>query len=170
MHRPLLVLSALALSLVPLTAQAQMTPGTALGAGAHGYDWEIGTWSCTNPTPSAMAGPAHQTTTVTKTSTGALLFHTTGANFDFSAYYIYLPNKQMWMSPYSGADGSFGSESTSQAGKKTVWVGSTYFPETQKTMPTRDTYVNSVNKYTDLGEYSSGGAWRMQYNVTCTKT
>jgi hypothetical protein len=169
MYRSLLIIGALALALAPLVAQAQMTSAATTGVGPHGYDWQIGTWSCTNPMPSAMGGPAHQSMTVTKTSTGALLFHTTGTNFDFSAYDMYVPSKQMWVSPYSGADGTYGSESTSQTGKKTVWVGSSYFPEMGKTMPTRDTYVNSSNKYTDLGEYSSGGVWKTQYNVTCTK-
>lgn len=151
-------------------AQSTMMSSSTYGVGPHGYDWQIGTWSCTNPTPSAMSGPAHQTETFSKTNGGAILFHTTGTNYDFSAYNVYVPSKKMWINPYSGADGTYGSESTSQTGKKIVWVGSTYFPELGKIVPTRDTYVNSPNKVTDLGELSSGGVWKEQYNITCTRT
>jgi hypothetical protein len=154
----------------PSMARAEMTSPATYGAGPHGYDWEIGTWSCTNDTPSAESGPAAQTVTITKTSSGAIFFHTTGTNFDFTSYNVYVPSKKMWLGPYSGADGTYGNESTSQTGKKVVWVGSTYFADSGRTMPTRDTYVNSANKYTDLGEISSGGVWKKQYNMTCTKT
>jgi hypothetical protein len=154
----------------PSMARAEVASTAMYGAGPHGYDWEIGTWSCTNDSPSAESGPADQTLTVTKTSSGALLFHTTGTNFDFTSYNTYVPSIKMWLSPYSGADGTYGNESTSQTGKKVVWVGSTHFADSGKTMPTRDTYVNSPNKYTDLGEFSSGGVWKKQYNMTCTKT
>jgi hypothetical protein len=141
-----------------------------VGAGPGGYDWQIGTWSCINPAPSAASGPAHQTETISKTSGGAILIHTTGTDFDFSDYDVYVPTKKMWVSPVSGADGTYGSESTSQTGKKIVWAGSAYFPDSGKTMPTRDTVVNSPNKYTDLGEFNSGGAWKELYNITCTRT
>jgi hypothetical protein len=66
--------------LAPAVTWAEPSSG-AYGAGPNGYDWQIGTWSCTNPTPSAISGPAKQTQTVTKISSGALLFHTIGANF-----------------------------------------------------------------------------------------
>jgi hypothetical protein len=85
-------------------------------------------------------------------------------------YNVYVPSKKMWISPVSAADGTYGSESTSQTGTKIVWAGSTYFPDSGKTMPTRDTIVNSPNKTTDLGELSSGAVWKEQYNITCTRT
>ncbi len=128
------------------------------GAGPHGYDYQIGTWTCANPAPSPISGPAHQTMTVTKVSDGVLLFRTTGTNYDFTSNNIYVSAKNRWTNPYSGSDGSYGDESTSQTGSKTVWVGSTYFPKMGKMVQTRDTYVNSASKYTDLGEYSLNAA------------
>jgi hypothetical protein len=160
------VMTALAAPSVARSADAS----TSYGAGPHGYDWQIGTWSCTNPTPSAVSGPAHQTMTVTRTASGALLFHSTGTNFDVTSYNVYVPSKKMWLGPFSTGDGTYGNESTSQTGTRIVWVGSTYFPDSGKTMPTRDTYVNSANKTTDVGEVNSGGVWKKQYSITCTKT
>lgn len=156
--------------LAPSVAHSQMMSDDAYGAGPHGYDWMVGTWSCTNPNPSKTSGPAHQTQTVTKANGGAILFHITGANMDYSNYDVYVASKKMWVSPVSGADGTYGNESTSDTGKRIVWVGSTFFPDSGKTMPTRDTFANSANKFTDLGETNSGGVWKTAYKITCTKT
>lgn len=171
MKRFLFAISMIAAVVTPSVARSA-DASAAYGVGPHGYDWQIGTWSCVNSMPSinSESGPTHQMVTASKVSGGAILFHTTGTNFDFSDYNIYVPAKKMWLSPFSGNDGSYGTETTTQTGMKTVWVGSSYFPSSGKTMPTRDTYVNTANKYTDLGEYSIGGVWKKQYNVTCTRT
>lgn len=169
MNRFLLAIAVVLAAIAPSAARSA-DASTSYGVGPHGYDWQIGTWSCLNSTPSVESGPAHQTMTVTKAENGAIVFHTIGTNFDFTSYDVYVPGKKMWLGPYSGSDGTYGNESTSETGKKVVWVGSTYFPDTGKTMPTRDTYVNSAGKYTDLGEINSGGVWKKQYVLTCTKS
>jgi hypothetical protein len=142
------------------------------GVGPHGYDWEIGNWSCTNSMPSTpMGGPSSETLTATRTNTGALLFRTTGANYDSVYYNRYDAKSKMWLSPFALADGSYGSESTTQTGKTTVWSGQVFFAPSRKTIPTRDTYVIiSSTKLTDLGENQIGGSWKPQYNYSCTKT
>ncbi|MBV8373358.1 MAG: hypothetical protein JOY69_08875 [Candidatus Eremiobacteraeota bacterium] len=139
------------------------------GAGPHGYDWEIGTWSCTNSMPSPMGGPSKQTLTVSRTNGGAIMYRATGSNFDNVWYNVYLPNTQSWVSPFVVANGTHGSESTSQTGAKVVWVGVAY-DATGKMMHVRDTNSLGLTKYTDLGEYQSGGAWKEQYLVSCVKT
>jgi hypothetical protein len=166
--RSSLVLSMLVV--VPNAAQAQSIMSTSMiGVGKHGYDWIIGTWTCTNSTPSAMAGPAIVTLKASRGSAGSeLLLRSTGKNFDSSGYLIYAPPR--WLNPSSFADGGHESESTLQIGNKAVWTG-TYVSPAGKSMQVRDTYVSpSLTKYTDLGEYQSGGVWKKLYNITCTKT
>lgn len=170
MKRILYALVAMTAVVAPSVARAQMTANAVYGAGAHGYDWAIGTWSCTNTMPSPMGGPTQTTLTVSKANNGAVFYRSTGANFDNVWYNVYLPAKRMWTSPFILADGSYGTESTSQTGKKIVWVGSAYFGSSGKMMPIRDTNVIGPDKYTDLGEYRSGGVWKAQYNVACTRT
>jgi hypothetical protein len=70
------------------------------------------------------------------------------------------------------ADGSYGTESTTQTGKTTVWTGPAFYGATGKTAQNRDTdVILSSTKFTDLGEYQADdGAWKTQYNLTCTKT
>lgn len=168
MKRFLLSAIALALSLVPAAVHSQAMSSSAIGAGPTGYDWAVGTWSCTNTMPSAMGGPSTQTLTVTKTNSGAVMYHATGANFDNTWYNVYMPATKSWTSPFILADGTYGTESTSQTGAKIVWTG-TATDATGKSMPVRDTNVISSSKYTDLGEYQSGGSWKPQYRVSCTK-
>lgn len=155
-------------------AQAKSTawsPSMA-GVGAHGYDWQIGNWSCSNSMPLAMGGPSSQTLTVTPAKSGAVMFHTTGKNFDLVAYNQYVAKTKTWLGPYASADGSYGSESTTQTGKTTVWAGPAFIAGMGKTTQGRDTYVIfSATKFSDLGEYQSNdGTWKKQYNTTCTKT
>jgi len=154
------------------SSSAEWSPSMA-GVGAHGYDWQIGNWSCTNSMPlSPMSGPSKTTGTVTRTNSGALLYHTTGKNFDSVGYGVYVAKTKTWLGPVALADGSYGSESTTQTGKTTVWTGPIFYAATGKTMQGRDTYVIlSSTKYTDLGEYQSGdGTWKTQYKLACTKT
>jgi hypothetical protein len=162
------------LAVASSAAQAKSTawsPSMA-GVGAHGYDWQIGNWSCTNSMPSAMGGPSIQTLTVTRANSGAVMFHTTGENFDSVGYNQYVAKTKTWLGPYAAADGSYGTESTTQTGKTTVWAGPAFIAAMGKTTQGRDTYVIlSATKYTDLGEYKSDdGTWKTQYITTCTKT
>jgi hypothetical protein len=154
---------------VPSAAQSQTMSASMNGAGPNGFDWAIGTWSCTNNVPSSMGGPSSQTLNVTKTSSGALLYHAAGKNYDNSWYNVYVPKTKMWVSPFILADGTYGTESTNQTGKTIVWTG-TAIDASGTTTQIRDTNVYEGTKYTDLGEYRSAGAWKTQYNVTCTKT
>jgi hypothetical protein len=156
--------------LVPSAALPQMTSSADYGNGPHGYDWMVGTWSCTNSMPSPMGGPAQTTLTVSKTNGGVIFYRSTGTNFDNSWYNVYVPSKKMWISPFIVSDGSYGTESTSQTGGKIVWVGTAYDGGSGKTMAIRDTNVAGANKYTDLGEARFAGVWKEQYKVTCTRT
>ena len=145
-----------------------MIPST-VGVGPHGYDWQIGTWSCTNSMPaSPIGGPSSQTETVSRTSSGAILYHITGNNFDLSAYNVYVPEKKMWVSPFSGADGSYGSESMTQPGRNIIWTGIAFDPA-GKSMQVRDTIVYESTQFSDVGGSLSAGIWKTQYKITCSK-
>jgi hypothetical protein len=168
MNRFLWLIMVTAFVVVPCAVYAQAMAPSSNGVGPNGFDWAVGTWSCTNSMPSPMGGPATQTLVVTKTSNGSIMYHATGANFDNVWYNVYQPQSKTWVSPFIINDGTHGSESTSQTGEKIVWLGQATDP-TGKTMQIRDTSVVTSTKYTDLGEVQSGGAWKAQYNVTCTK-
>ncbi len=173
MKRLLWFVTLAALAVAPCAAQAQPTAWSAsmVGVGPHGYDWAIGRWSCTNSMPSPMGGPSTSTSTVTASNGGGVFFRNTGKNFDNSYYAVYGSKTKAWLSPFIFADGSYGSESTTQTGKKIVWTGSVLDAASGKTMQVRDTDVMlSATKYTDLGESQSGGIWKAQYNLTCTKS
>jgi hypothetical protein len=118
---------------------------------------------------SPTGGPTSTTETVSRTSTGAILYHITGNNFDFSVYNVYVPAKKMWVSPVDGADGTYGTESTTQSGKNIVWTG-TSVDAAGKTTQIRDTEMYESTQYSDLGESLSGGTWKAQYKITCTRS
>ena len=171
MKKILWVFCAMMAAGVPVVALPQMMSAAMNGAGPHGYDWMVGTWSCTNTLPSPMGGPKRTTLTVSKANGGAIMYRSTGINFDNVWYNVYSASKRTWTSPFIIADGSYGTESTSQTGKKIMWVGSAYFADSGKTMPVRDTNTFSgPNKYKDLGEQRSGGVWKVQYVVSCART
>ncbi len=155
--------------LAPCAVGAQTMSASAIGVGPSGFDWAVGTWSCTNSIPSPMGGPNSQTLTVTKTANGSIMYHATGTNFDNTWYNVYVPATKSWVSPFIIADGSYGSESTSQTGAKIVWTGSATDPS-GKTAQIRDTNTFEGAKYHDLGEVQTAGTWKPQYNVTCTKS
>jgi hypothetical protein len=138
------------------------------GAGPHGYDWAIGTWSCTNGVPSPVGGPSKQTLVVSRANGGAILYHATGENFDNTWYNIYVPSTKSWVSPFIISNGSYGNESTMGSGTKIVWTGTAY-NSSGKMMHIRDTNTIAPTKYSDLGEYESSGGWKTQYSVSCTK-
>jgi hypothetical protein len=153
----------------PCAVHSQTTSASTYGVGPTGFDWAVGAWSCTNSMPSPMGGPSSQTLTVTKTNNGAIMYHATAENFDNVWYDVYVPKSKSWVSPFIIADGSYGTESTAQTGPKIVWTG-TATDAAGNTMQIRDTNVSEGSKYTDLGEFKSGGTWKPQYNVTCTKS
>jgi hypothetical protein len=152
---------------VPCAVHSQTA--SMIGVGPNGFDWAVGTWTCTNAMPSPMGGPSNQTLTITKTGSGAIMYHATGRNFDNTWYNVYLPNSKSWVSPFILADGTYGTESTNQTGAKMIWTG-TATDATGATMQVRDTNVFVGSRYTDLGEFQSGGTWKIQYKVTCTKS
>lgn len=155
-----------ALLVAPGVASAQSSTGS------HAYDWLIGTWSCTNATPNAMAGPASQTETVTRSSTtGAFITHFTGTNFDQYGFLSYDPATRTWWSSWAFTGGSIGNESTTMSGAKTVWHGSFFNAANGTHSHLRDTMtISSPTKYTDLGEDDSSGSMKPIYNGTCTKS
>ncbi len=162
-------MAAAALVLIPSIARSQTIPST-VGAGPHGFDWQVGTWSCTNGmSATSLGGPSNQTETVSRTSAGAILFHVTGNNYDASAYNVYVPAKKMWVSPLSVADGTYATESTMQSGKKIVWTG-TAVDAAGKTTQIRDTMVYGNASYSDLGESLLAGAWKKEYKVNCARS
>ncbi|MBV8639729.1 MAG: hypothetical protein JO322_16735 [Candidatus Eremiobacteraeota bacterium] len=163
-----IVLTTFVLAPCAAISQTAMSPST-VGVGPSGFDWAVGTWACTNSMPSPMGGPATQTLTVTKTNGGAIMYHAVGANFDNTWYNVYVPATKSWKSPFIINDGTYGTESTTQTGATIVWNGSATDP-TGKTLQVRDTNTLTTTKYTDLGEVQSGGVWKPQYKMSCTKS
>jgi hypothetical protein len=60
-------------------------------------------------------------------------------------------------------------ESTSRTGSKSCGPAG-YFADSGKTLPIRDTNVNSLNTFAELGEVRSNGAWKTESSVNCTRT
>lgn len=140
-------------------------PVSMYGVGPHGFDWAVGTWACTSTSHVSSA-----TLRVTRTGGGQLLYRSSGKSFDNAWYAVYMPKTKTWVAPFIVDDGSYGTESTNQSGKKIVWTGTAYFADSGKTLPVRDTNVNGPNTYSDVGEVQSNGAWKTEYSVNCTKT
>jgi hypothetical protein len=163
-------LTAAALVMVPSIARSQTTSSSMIGAGAHGNDWLIGTWSCTNSMPATpIGGPSNQTERVSRIGEGAFLNHWSGSNYDFYSHVVYVPAKKMWVSTFIAPDGSYGGESTTQTGKTIISTG-TAVDTAGKTTQMRDTQVYlGPTKYTDAGQALLGGSWKTQYKITCTK-
>ncbi|HVN69789.1 MAG TPA: hypothetical protein VMU38_09095 [Candidatus Binatia bacterium] len=172
MKRLLTFVAFAALTIAPCATQAQSAmSASTLGVGPHGWDYYIGTWSCSNSMPSAMSGPATQTLTVSRSAAGSgLFFRVTGTGFDGSGFVTYAAPSKTWMNPASLANGSYSYESTTQTGKKTVWTGTMFDASTGKTMQIRDTYTLSPSSYTDVTQYKSGAVWKTSYSATCTKS
>ena len=159
------------LALAPSQALSQSNMmSMQIGVGPHGYDFAIGTWSCTNSMPSAMSGPASTTLTLTRSPQGSLMFHSTGGNFDSVGYVAYNAKTKTWWNPGAVGDGSYSTESTQQTGRKTVWTGTFFDAATRKTTPIRDTYAFGATKYTDVTQLQTGGVWKTVANVACTKS
>jgi hypothetical protein len=153
-------------------AQSSMMSAAMVGTGPHGYDWLIGTWTCKNTVPTALAGPAIQTFTVARSgSTGALTFRIVGKDYDQLGFISYVPKTKTWWYSWAYPGGSYGGESSKQTGMKTFWTGSVFDASSGTVMKIRDTYtVYGLSKFNDFGETAVGGVWRAAYNGTCTKT
>lgn len=173
MQRYLIAFAAISVLLSPMLARGAsgpMSPST-VGAGANGYDWLVGTWSCTNTMEPSKLGALSQTTlTATKLKDGSIALHTTSPNGDVTVYYAYISNTKSWYSPFVDSTGNYGYESTQQSGKTIRWTGTFYL--TNSSMTTiRDTFTMlSMSKQYDLSEAKVGGAWKVVAKTTCTKS
>jgi len=144
---------------------------SAVGAGPHGYDYMVGTWSCTNAMhPSELGALASTTFTATKLKDGNIMIRTASPNGDVTSYSTYLAKTNTWYAPYADSGGKYGTETTQGTGKTIHWGGSFY--DTDRTMtPIRDTFTMlSMTKQVDLSEAKVGGVWKVTAKTTCTKS
>jgi hypothetical protein len=144
---------------------------SAVGAGPHGYDWFVGTWTCTNTMqPSELGALASTTLTATKVKDGNIILRTASPNGDVTAYYAYVPKTKTWYSPFADSGGKYGAETTQEAGKTIRWVG-TFYDTNGSATPIRDTFTMlSMTKQYDLGEAKVGGVWKVIAKTTCVKS
>ena len=165
------VLALGAFALAPCAALSAPMPVSMVGVGPHGYDFMIGSWSCTNTVPSRLGGPSNSSFTISRSVNGALFVHSTAANYDTSSYVVYSPKTKTWWSPTAYADGSYNLESTRQTGAKTIWTGTLFDAASGTTNPIRDTFTfpNSTTQ-TDVTQVHAGGIWKTVANTTCTKS
>jgi hypothetical protein len=173
MKRLLLPAVFAALVMAPCVAPAQSSmSGPASGVGPHGWDYYIGTWTCTNTMPpSAQSGPATVTVKISASNAGAPLFvRATGPSFDESGYVSYSSKTKTWSNPSAYDDGSYSLESTTQTGKKTTWSGTYYNAASGTSTRLRDTYNLSPGHYTDLTQMDTGSGWKTTASSTCTKS
>jgi hypothetical protein len=175
MRRLVILLVACAAVLAPTLAGPALgdTPPSisAVGAGPHGYDYMVGTWSCTNSMhPSELGALASTTITATKLKDGNIMLRTASPNGDVTAYDAYLAKTKTWYSPFADSGGKYGTESTQQIGKTIRWIGTFYDADGTAT-PIRDTFTMvSMAKQVDLGEAKVGAAWKVTAKTTCTKS
>jgi hypothetical protein len=152
-------------------------PGTAasapvvVGAGAHGYDWLLGSWSCVNPNPGPLSGPAATSYTASRANDGVgVIVRTKGKGFDLTTYIAYDSKTKTWWGPEAYADGSYESESSTGTGSKVTWTGNYYSPSGAATK-VRDMYtLLGPNKQLDVGQSQNGGTWKTTYSITCTRS
>ena len=171
MKRPMAAVAVFAAALLPVFACAATMSESAVGAGANGYDWFAGTWTCTNTmNPSKLGALSSNTLTATKMNDGSMFFHTTSPNGDVTGYYTYDPKTKTWYSPFSDSSGYYGYESTQQSGKTMQFTGMFYMTSGAP-VPIRDTYTMlNMRKQYDLSEAKVGGAWKVVAKTTCTKS
>jgi hypothetical protein len=174
MKRLIIALAAYAAVLAPSLAGPALgdTPMSvsAVGTGPHGYDWLVGTWSCTNTMrPSELGALASTTLSATKVKDGSIIVRTASPNGDVTSYYAYLPKTKTWYTPFADSGGKYGTETTQGAGKTIRWVG-TFYDTDGTTTPIRDTFTMlSMTKQYDVSEAQAGGAWKVTAKTTCTK-
>jgi hypothetical protein len=171
MHKFLTPLALTVLTLAPCAAPAQTMSLSMVGVGPHGYDFMIGSWSCTNSVPSHMGGPSTSSFTISRSANGALFIRTTAANYETASYAVYSAKTKTWWSPTAYADGSYNIESTRQTGAKSVWTGTFFDAASGKTTPIRDTFAfPNTTTQTDLTQVEIGGTWKTEADSTCTKS
>lgn len=144
---------------------------SAVGAGPHGYDFMVGTWSCTNTVhPSELGALASTTIAATKVKDGNILIRTASPNGDVTSYNAYVPKTKTWYAPFADSGGKYGTETTQESGKTIHWVGTFYDTDGSMT-PIRDTFTMlSMTKQLDVSEAKVGGAWKVTAKTTCTKS
>lgn len=144
---------------------------SAVGAGPTGYDWLVGTWTCTNTmAPSKLGALPSSSITATKLKDGSIRVHSTSPNGDVMSYYAYIPKTKTWYSPFADSSGYNGYESSQQSGKTIQFTGMFYMAS-DPPVPIRDTYtMMNMNKQYDLSEVKSGGTWKATAKTTCTKS
>jgi hypothetical protein len=172
MKRFILAAAVSAVAFLPIFASgAADTSMSAVGAGANGYDWLVGTWTCTNTMAASRLGSLPSTpATVTKLRDGNILVRTMSPNGDVTAYYAYLPKTKVWYSPFADSSGYYGYESSAQSGK-TIQFSGMFYMTSGAPVPIRDTYTMlSMRKYYDLSEAKVAGAWKATAKSTCTKS
>jgi hypothetical protein len=142
-----------------------------VSAGAHGYDWLLGTWSCVNSNPGPLSGPAASSYTASRANDGAgVIIRTKGKGFDLTTYIAYDAKTKTWWGPEAYADGSYETESSTGTGSKVVWAGDYYSPSGAATK-VRDRYtILGPNKQNDIGQSLTGGVWKNTYNITCMRS
>jgi hypothetical protein len=171
MNKCFSLLALTVLSLAPGVASSHPMSLSMVGVGPHGYDFMIGSWSCTNSVPSRLGGPSTSGFTIGRSVNGALFVRSTAASYDTASYVVYSSKTKTWWSPTSYADGSYNIESTQQTGAKTVWTGTLYDAASGQTNPIRDTFAfPNATTQTDLTQVKIGGTWRTEANTTCTKS
>lgn len=175
MKRLIVALAACAVVLVPGLAGPALgdTPMSVstVGAGPHGYDWMVGTWSCTNPMHASELGALASTTiTATKLKDGNIMIRTASPNGDVTSYDAYLAKTKTWYGPFADSGGKYGTETTQETGKTILWVG-TFYDTDGTVTPIRDTFTMlSMTKQVDLSEAKVGGVWKITAKTTCTKS
>jgi|SRR5580698_1522994 hypothetical protein len=172
MKRFLIGLTACAAVLAPGLALGNTTMSvSAVGAGPHGYDWMVGTWSCSNPMqPSALGALASTMQTVSKVKDGNIMIRTASPNGDVTAYDAYLASTKTWYGPFADSGGKYGTETTQGTGKTIRWVG-TFYDNDGAATPIRDTFTMlSMTRQVDVSEAKVGGVWKVMAKTTCTKS
>jgi hypothetical protein len=165
------VLALAVLSLAPSAVLPATMPLSMVGVGPHGYDFMIGSWSCTNSVPSPLGGPSTSSFTISRSVNGALFVRSSAVNYDTSSYVVYSAKTKTWWSPTAYADGSYNVESTRQTGVKTVWSGTLFDASSGRMNPIRDTFTfPNATTQTDITQVQLGGTWKTEANTTCKKS
>jgi hypothetical protein len=175
MKRLLLLAVFVLLVQAPRVSLSQSGPmsASAIGAGAHGYDFMIGTWSCTNTMPSPIGGPASSSWIIGRSPiANTFSYHLSGKDFDAVGYILYDPKAKTWWVTDAFPSGDYSAESTRGTGKTIVFLGP-YFTAASKfsTSQIRDTLTfTGFTKVTDVGASLNGGTWKTTYTNSCTKS
>jgi hypothetical protein len=158
----------------PSTATATTLPLTMIGSGAHGYDFLIGRWNCTDSAPYSIYEPLKLSISYGRAGTddGTLLgiVRSRGYPDEDDVLVAYVPEANVWVMSYGSTEGFRGKEATQEVGQKIIWVGSEGDRRTGS-MNSRDTWTfQSLTAYNDLAEEQIHGRWTVVGNYTCGKS